>query len=92
MSQKNHKKLKYSLSFQHSSWLVVVTVNEAKGRLFKRKDDKYLIYVPVDLAEDSMFPFQTNSAVPVKISFTVGDNKLKIQKWKEEAERSTGKQ
>ncbi|MBA7485149.1 hypothetical protein ES707_20684 [subsurface metagenome] len=72
--------------------MVVVTVNEAKGRLFKRKDDKYLIYVPVDLAEDSMFPFQTNSAVPVKISFTVGDNKLKIQKWKEEAERSTGKQ
>jgi len=56
-------------------------VNEAKGRLFKRKDDKYLIYVPVDLAEDSMFPFKTNSAVPVKISFTIGDNKLKIEKW-----------
>ena len=37
--------------------------------------------MPVDLAEDSMFPFQTNSAVPVKISFTVGDNKLKIEKW-----------
>lgn len=56
-------------------------VNEAKGRLFKRKDDKYLIYVPVDLAEDSMFPFKTNSAVPVKISFSVGDDKLKIEKW-----------
>jgi hypothetical protein len=62
-------------------------VNEAKGRLFKRKDDKYLIYVPVDLAEDSMFPFKTNSAVPVKISFTIGDSKLKIEKWdKEEKE------
>ena len=73
-------------------WLVKITVNEAKGRIFKRKDDKYLIYVPVDLAEDSMFPFQTNSAVPVKISFTVGDNKLKIQKWNEESEQSTGKQ
>ena len=56
-------------------------VNEAKGRLFKRKDDKYLIYVPVDLAEDSMFPFKTNSAVPVKISFTIGESKLKIEKW-----------
>ena len=55
--------------------------NTAKGRLFKRKDDKYLIYVPVDLAEDSMFPFSTNSAVPVKISFSVGDNKLKIESW-----------
>ena len=81
------------MTFQYSPWLVVATVNEAKGRLFKRKDDKYLIYVPVDLAEDSMFPFQTNSAVPVKISFTVGDReKLKIEKWNEEAERSTGKQ
>lgn len=57
------------------------TVNKAKGRLFKRKDDKYLIYVPVDLAEDSMFPFPTDSAVPVKISFTVGDNTLRIEKW-----------
>lgn len=72
------------MRFQHSSKRVTNTVNVAKGRLFKRKDDKYLIYVPVDLAEDSMFPFQTNNAVPVKISFTVGDNKLKIEKWNEE--------
>ena len=59
-------------------------VNEAKGRLFKRKDDKYLIYVPVDLAEDSMFPFKTNSAISVKISFSVGDNKLKVESWDQE--------
>ena len=63
--------------------MVPSMVNTAKGRLFKRKDAKYLIYVPVDLAEDSMFPFSTNSAVPVKISFSVGDNKLKIEKWDE---------
>jgi hypothetical protein len=61
-------------------------VNEGKGTLFKRKDGKCLIYVPVHLAEDSMFPFQTNSAVPVKISFEVGDNKLKVEKWNEENE------
>ena len=61
-------------------------VNEGKGRLFKRKDAKYLIYVPVDLAEDSMFPFKTDTAVSVKISFKVGDNKLKIEKWNEENE------
>ena len=64
-------------------------VNEGKGRLFKRKDAKYLIYVPVDLAEDSMFPFQTDSAVSVKISFTIGDNKLKVEKWNEENEWCT---
>ncbi|MCW4015520.1 MAG: hypothetical protein NWF06_04045 [Candidatus Bathyarchaeota archaeon] len=61
-------------------------VNAAKGRLFKRKDDKYLIYVPVDLAEDSMFPFQTKSSVPVKISFDIGNKELKIQKWNEETD------
>jgi hypothetical protein len=65
---------------------VASMVNKAKGRLFKRKDDKYLIYVPVDLAEDSMFPFSTDTAVPVKISFAIGDNKLKIEKWNEENE------
>jgi hypothetical protein len=62
---------------------VTNTVNIAKGRLFRRKDGKYLIYVPVDLAEDSMFPFQTNSAVPLKISFKVGNDKLMIEKWSE---------
>ena len=56
-------------------------VTKTKGGLFKRKDDKYLIYVSVDLAEDSMFPFKTNSSVPIIISFSVGDNKLKIEKW-----------
>ena len=64
--------------------MVTKTVSEAKGRLFKRKDGKYLIYVPVDLAEDSMFPFQTDTAIPVKISFKVGDNKLKVETWNEE--------
>ena len=26
--------------------------------MFRRKDRKYLIYLPLDLAEDSMFPFK----------------------------------
>ena len=64
-------------------------VNEAKGILFRRKDGKYLMYIPVDLAEDSMFPFKATSANPkvrVKISFKVGDNKLTIEKWREKTE------
>jgi hypothetical protein len=61
-------------------------VNEGKGRLFKRKDGKYLIYVPVDLAEDSMFPFKADPAVYVKVSFEVKDDKLKVEKWNEENE------
>jgi len=56
-------------------------VNEGRGRLFKRKDQKYLIYVPKDLAEDSMFPLKTDSSMRVKISFKLGDDKITIEKW-----------
>jgi hypothetical protein len=33
-------------------------VSKGRGRLFRRKDGKYLVYLPVYLAEDSMFPFK----------------------------------
>jgi hypothetical protein len=56
-------------------------VNEGKGRLFKRKDGKYLIYLPLDLAEDSMFPFKGADCIHVKVSFKLGDNKIIIEKW-----------
>jgi len=69
-------------------------VNKGKGTLFKRKDGKYLIYVPVDLAEDSMFPFKDfkrtkrgAESIPVKISFKIGNNKLIIEKWQEPQEK-----
>ena len=58
-------------------------VNEGRGCLFRRKDGKYLIYVPKDLADDSMFPFKVAHHVYVKISFKLGDNKLLVEKWKE---------
>jgi hypothetical protein len=58
-------------------------VNEGRGRLFRRKDGKYLIYLPLDLAEDSMFPFRGADSIFVKVSFKLGDNKLIIEKWQE---------
>jgi hypothetical protein len=65
-------------------------VSEGRGRLFRRKDGKYLLYLPVDLAEDSMFPFKEYTrtkrgadSIPVKITFKHGENKLIIEKWKE---------
>lgn len=61
-------------------------VNEGRGRLFRRKDGKYLIYVPKDLAEDSMFPFKTNSSIKLKVSFKLGEDKLTISKWTETAD------
>jgi len=55
--------------------------NEGKGRLFRRKDGKYLIYLPKGLAEDSMFPFRTESSVRVKVKFEKGKDKLIIEKF-----------
>ncbi len=56
-------------------------VSEGRGRLFKRKDGKYLVYLPKDLAEDSMFPFKIAGSTFVKVSFALGDRKLLIEKW-----------
>lgn len=61
-------------------------VSDGKGRLFRRGDGKYLIYLPLDLATDSMFPFKTESSVRVKVSFKVGDKKLVIEPLKAEAQ------
>jgi hypothetical protein len=61
-------------------------VNEGRGRLFRRKDGKFLIYLPKDFAEDSMFPFRGSDSIFVKVSFKLGDNKLLVEKWKEPTE------
>ncbi len=58
-------------------------VSDGRGRLFKRKDGKYLVYLPKDLAEDSMFPFKGSDSVFVKIVFRLGENRLVVEKWKE---------
>ena len=58
-------------------------VSEGRGRLFRRKDGKYLIYLPKDLAEDSMFPIKEADSTFVKVSFELKDNKLLIEKWVE---------
>jgi len=58
-------------------------VSEVRGRLFRRKDGKYLIYMPKDLAEDSMFPFKGADSIFVKVSFKIGGKNLLIDKWVE---------
>ena len=56
-------------------------VSEGRGRLFRRKDGKYLIYLPKDLAEDSMFPFKGADSIFVKVSFKLKDDNLLIEKY-----------
>ena len=58
-------------------------VSEGRGRLFRRKDGKYLIYLPKDLAEDSMFPFKGADSIFVKVSFKLKGDKLLVEKWVE---------
>ena len=63
-------------------------VSEGRGRLFRRTDGKYLIYLPVYFAEDSMFPFKGSDSILVKVSFKPGgDDKLIIEEWKEPEEQ-----
>ena len=59
---------------------------EDKCRLFKRKDGKYLIYVPVRLAEDSMFPFKTvehpdkeGASIQLMMRFEIGKKRVIIE-------------
>lgn len=62
-------------------------VSEGKGRFFKRKDGKYLIYLPLCLAKDSMFPFKGPDSILVKASFKSGrGEKLIVERWKEAEE------
>ena len=60
-------------------------VNVGKGRIFRRKDGKYLLYLPLDLATDSMFPFKTETSVRVKVSFEKGEKKLVIEPLEEKS-------
>jgi len=56
-------------------------VSSGRGRLFRRKDGKYLVYLPKDLAEDSMFPFHTETSIRVKVRFDLNGKKLIIEKY-----------
>jgi len=59
-------------------------VSSGKGRLFRRTDGKYLIYLPVYLAKDSMFPFKGSDSIRVEISFEPNGPKQLIVKPYEE--------
>ena len=66
-------------------------VSEGKGRLFKRKDNKVLLYIPLDLAEDSNFPWPGLDSEHVKVSFIPGmPRRLVVEPWKESAEKKEG--
>jgi hypothetical protein len=67
---------------------VIQLVSEARGRLFKNTQSHYFIYLPVTLAEDSMFPFSLKAelSIPVKISFDTAKKQVIVEKWSKDAE------
>lgn len=52
-----------------------------RARLFRRTDDKYLIYLPVYFAEDTMFPFKDGDSIFVGVSFNPEAKTLHVEKW-----------
>ena len=58
--------------------------NQGKGTIFRRKDDRYLLYLPVKVVDDSMFPLKCNGSMPVKVSFVPNESRLIMEKWKEQ--------
>ncbi len=58
--------------------------NEGKGTIFRRKDDRYLLYLPARVVDDSMFPLKCSGSMPVKVHFSAKDGKLVVEKWTEE--------
>jgi hypothetical protein len=65
-------------------------VSEGRGRLFRRKDGKYLIYLPKSLAEDSMFPFKGSDSIFVNVGFKPGGaKKLFVNKWEPPVQEET---
>jgi hypothetical protein len=53
-------------------------VLKADGRMSRRSDGKYFLYLPKHLVEDSAFPFDLESSVPVKVLIDRDGEKLLI--------------
>jgi hypothetical protein len=53
-------------------------VAQAQGRMSRRKDGKYFVYLPKSLVEDSAFPFEMKSSVPVMVVIDSVGKKLLI--------------
>jgi len=53
-------------------------VLQANGRMSRRKDGKYFLYLPKNLVEDSGFPFEMTSSVSVKVLIDLKGGKLLV--------------
>jgi len=56
-------------------------VSQARGSIFKRTDNKYFIYLPTKLVEDTAFPLKVrDKATKIMIKFKPGTKRIIIEK------------
>ena len=66
-------------------------VAHATGRIARRTDGKYFLYLPKHLVEDSAFPFELESSVPVKVVIDRDGEKLLIMPLKADRKQRRNK-
>jgi len=54
-------------------------VSQGLGSIFKRKDGKYFVYLPMALVEDASFPFPITKSRKVKVSFKSGEKRIVVE-------------
>jgi hypothetical protein len=62
-------------------------VLQANGRVSRRNDGKYFLYLPKNVVEDSAFPFKMESSVPVRVLIDPDGEKLLVMPLKESQPR-----
>jgi len=62
-------------------------VLQANGRMSRRKDGKYFLYLPKNLVEDSGFPFKLTSSVPVRVLIDLKGEKLLVTRLPENRQK-----
>lgn len=65
--------------------------SSGKGRIFKRADGKWLVYLPMDVCTDSQFPFKESTlmksrrgvglSLHVKVTFDSESRKVILSEW-----------
>ncbi|MCW4032979.1 MAG: hypothetical protein NWF08_06260 [Candidatus Bathyarchaeota archaeon] len=54
-------------------------VNQGVGSIFKRKDGKYFVYLPMSLIKDTAFPFKITETIKVKVRFKPNEKRVIIE-------------
>jgi hypothetical protein len=49
---------------------------EGKGTIFRRKNTRYLLYLPVHVLDYSMFPLKCSGSMPVNVHFSAKDDQV----------------